>query len=177
MIIGLSGYAQSGKDTVAGMLIGLYGYDNRAFASKIKELLIEINPNLNNYFDLKGAVDAVSWDQAKLSVEVRRLLQDLGVGARKIFGEDFWVSQTLSGVNPGDKIVVTDVRYPNEAQAVKDLGGVIWRIQRPGISAVNDHPSESAMDDWDYDKVIVNNSGLDGLKSQIATIMEEINVL
>jgi hypothetical protein len=33
------------------------------------------------------------------------------------------------------------------------------------------------MDDWDYDKVIVNNSGLDGLKSQIATIMEEINVL
>ena len=177
MIIGLSGYAQSGKDTVAGMLIGLYGYDNRAFASKIKDLLIEINPNLNNYFDLKGAVDAVSWDQAKLSAEVRRLLQDLGVGARKIFGEDFWVSQTLNGIKPEDKIVVTDVRYPNEAQAIKDLGGIIWRIQRPGVLPVNDHPSESALDDWKYDKVLVNNSGLNGLMTQVKFNMEEINVL
>ena len=48
MIIGLTGYARSGKDTVAKILVDNYGYKRIAFADKIRELLVEINPILEN---------------------------------------------------------------------------------------------------------------------------------
>jgi hypothetical protein len=171
MIIGLSGYARSGKDTTAGMLIGLHGYDNRAFASGVRELLLAINPILENGHRINEVVTNFNWEIAKAQSETRRLLQELGLNARKFFGDDVWVQRAMVGVKPGDKVVFTDVRFPNEAQTIKDLGGAIWRIQRPGVIAINNHPSESAMDDWKFDKIIVNNTGLDGLKKQIASCL------
>ena len=74
----------------------------------------------------------------------------------------------MIGAKAGDKLVFTDVRFPNEAEMIKSLGGEIWRIQRPGIAPINNHPSESAMDDWQFDKVILNSAGVEGLKQQIA---------
>jgi hypothetical protein len=168
MIIGLSGYARSGKDTVAGMLIGLHGYDNRAFADGVRQFLVQLNPILEDGYRLNEIISDYDWEYAKARTEVRRLLQDLGLGVRNFFGENCWVDRAMIGVNPGDKIVFTDVRFPNEAEKIKSLGGEIWRIQRPGIAPINSHPSESAMDNWQFDKTILNSSGMEGLKQQIA---------
>ena len=171
MVIGLSGYSRSGKDTTAGMLIGLHGYDNRAFANGVRELLLAVNPILEDGHRLNEVVTQFNWEIAKERTETRRLLQELGLNARKFFGDDVWVKRAMAGVTSGDKIVFTDVRFPNEAHTIKELGGEIWRIQRPGVNAVNNHPSESAMDEWKFDKIIVNNTGLDGLKEQIAACL------
>jgi hypothetical protein len=175
MIIGLSGYARSGKDTVAGMLIGLYGYDNRAFATGIRDLLYEMNPSVfeDDHVDgtLQYIVQRWGWEEAKKYKLIRGYLQTLGVGARKVFGDDVWVSKALEGVSAGDKIVLTDVRFPNEAEVIKSLGGEIWRIQRPKTEAINNHPSESAMDDWAFDALIKNDSGMDNLKNQIQALL------
>lgn len=181
MIIGLSGYAQSGKDTVAGMLIGLHGYNNRAFANPMREALYVLNPivisDLGGQDRLQHIVDEHGWEYAKKYTDARRLMQVIGTEVgRKMFGEDFWVKQAFKGISIDDKIVFTDVRFPNEAQMVKDFNGQVWRVIRPGYSPVNDHPSESAMDDWAFDKVIMNNSGLESLKAQIKHNMEDINV-
>ena len=168
MIIGLSGYARSGKDTVAGMLIGLHGYDNRAFADGVRQFLVYLNPVLEDGHRVNEIVSEFGWEYAKARTEVRRLLQELGLGVRNFFGENCWVDRAMIGAKAGDKLVFTDVRFPNEAEIIKSLGGEIWRIQRPGIAPINNHPSESAMDDWQFDKVILNSAGVEGLKQQIA---------
>ena len=175
MIIGLSGYARSGKDTVAGMLMGLHGYEQVAFADKIRELLYEMDPLvMHNYMDfrLQDIVDSKTWEVAKTEFpEVRRLLQDLGVGARKLFSEDFWVYQVLSDVVPQDKLVISDVRFENEAQCIKAFGGQIWRINRPGVEAANDHVSEHQLNDWDFDAVIENDGDMPELMGKIKALL------
>jgi len=180
MIIGLSGYARSGKDTVAGMLMGLHGYERVAFADKIRELLYEMDPLvMHNYMDfrLQDVIDSKGWETAKTEFpEVRRLLQDLGVGARKLFGDTFWVDQVVGQFGNAwwgyDKnVVVTDVRFTNEAQDIKGKGGQIWRINRPGTEAINDHVSEHDLDGWDFDVVIENDSDMPALIKKIKTLI------
>ena len=174
MIIGLTGYAQSGKDTLAGMLIGLHKYDNRAFADPIRKLLYEMNPLVKDEYRVKGIVDAYGWDNAKVNFpELRNLLQTLGVGARNVFNDQFWVSQGLAGLSAGDKIVITDVRFPNEADAIKDLGGQIWRVKRLGIGAVNEHVSENAMEDYKVDQIFVNNGSIEDLMALLQARMRQ----
>lgn len=174
MIIGLTGYAQSGKNTLAGMLIGLHKYDNRAFADPIRKLLYETNPLVKDEYRVKGVVDAYGWDKAKVEFpELRRLLQTLGVGARTVFNDQFWVAQGLSGLSAGDKVVITDVRFPNEADAIKDLGGQIWRIKRLGVDAVNAHISETAMNGYKVDQTFINNGSIGDLMALLQARMRQ----
>ena len=174
MIIGLTGYAQSGKDTLAGMLIGLHKYDNRAFADPIRKLLYETNPLVKDGYRVKTVVDAYGWDKAKVEFpELRSLLQTLGVGARTVFNDQFWVAQGLAGLSAGDKVVITDVRFPNEADAIKALGGQVWRVRRLGIKAVNGHVSETAMDGYKVDQIFINNGSVDDLMALLQARMRQ----
>ena len=73
MIIGLTGFARSGKDSVAKVLVDQYGFTRVAFADKIRELLYEVNPIVNDSnFTLQGVVNEFGWEDAKvLFPEVR----------------------------------------------------------------------------------------------------------
>jgi len=174
MIIGLTGYAQSGKDSVAQTLVEKYGYTRVAFADKIRELLIETNPLIRDGFRVESVVSAYGWDQAKvLFPEIRYLLQSLGVGARTIFGENFWVQQALRQVHFEGNYVITDVRFTNEADAIKKYDDAqIWRIKRPGVQAVNAHISESELDGYKVDKILSNGGTLEELELLVHTRMD-----
>jgi hypothetical protein len=175
MIIGLSGYARSGKDTVAGMLMGIHGYERVAFADKIRELLFAMDPLIMHEgrdFRLQDIVESKGWEEAKTQhPEVRRLLQDLGVGGRELLDDCVWINSALNAFNQDDKVVVTDVRFKNEAARIKNLGGQIWRINRVNVSPANDHISEIDLDDWDFDAVITNNSDMPNLIKQIRALL------
>ena len=173
MIIGLSGYARSGKDTVAGMLMGLHGYDNRSFAKPIKDALYNLNPFVGPNLTVQHVVDANGWEASKVQYpELRRLLQVFGTEiGREMFYEDIWVDIAFKGILPHHKIVFTDVRYENEANFIKVLEGQVWRIDRLGINAVNSHQSESSMDSYPFDKILHNSGTLDDLKHQIAVAL------
>lgn len=174
MIIGLTGYAQSGKDSVANILVENYGYQRVAFADPIRKLLYEMNPTVKDGgYRVQGVVDGYGWDVAKTAFpEVRTLLQTLGVGARKTFGDMFWVQQALRQVHFEGNFVITDVRYPNEAKAIREYDdSQIWRIKRTGINPVNTHASETAMDGEKVDQIFLNNGTLDDLKVLIQTRM------
>jgi len=159
VIVGLSGYAQSGKDTVAQVLVDNYGFNRVSFADPIRKLLYETNPMLKEGYRIQGLIDVYGWDKVKVEYpEARRLLQDLGVGARKVFGDDIWIYQVLKDVHPSDKVVISDVRFINEAECISARGGELWRIKRPGVTAVNAHVSETQIDDYPVDHV-VNNEG------------------
>jgi hypothetical protein len=173
MIIGLTGYAQSGKDTAAKVLVENYGFTRVAFADPIRKLLYEMNPAVKDGdYRLQGVVDAYGWDVAKTAFpEVRRLLQDLGVGARKVFGEDFWVNRSLASILENEKTVITDVRFINEAEMVKHQSGQVWRIKRMGVNAVNGHISEQELDGYKVDQIFANNGTLENLELMIKTRM------
>lgn len=163
MIIGLSGYAQSGKDTVADILVAKYGYKRVAFADPIRKLLYEMNPRLGINHNLQELVDDYGWDVAKKTAEVRRLLQELGVAARKVVNENVWVDAAFYQMSGSDNYVITDVRFENEADKVKDSGGEVWRVKRPGVEAVNGHISEHALDGYKVDRILSNGGTLEEL--------------
>jgi len=176
MIIGLTGYARSGKDTVANILVKNYGFKRVAFADPIRKLLYETNPVVKDGdYRLQGVVDGYGWDVAKTAFpEVRRLLQDLGVGARQVFGEDFWVERSLSSIFEHENAVITDVRFINEAEMVKHQDGQIWRIKRMGVAAVNEHVSEQEMDGYKVDQIFANNGTLEDLELMVKTRMRAL---
>ena len=173
MIIGLSGYARSGKDEVAKILVEDYGYKRVAFADKIRELLLETNPQVKDGFRVESVVGAYGWDKAKvLFPEIRNLLQQLGVGARNIFGDEFWVSQVFHSMDTTSDYVITDVRFENEAMMLKLMGGQLWRIKRPGVEPVNSHVSERDLDGYKVDKILKNEGTLEELRTLVRSRME-----
>ena len=186
MIIGLSGYARSGKDSVAQILIDHFGYTRVSFGDKVKEVLYVLNPILlwdevgygkqegsyTNYIPLQWVINEYGWDGAKGSgwgKHLRVMLQTFATDCcRDMIDDNIWVNLALSEAN-GHNIVISDVRFPNEATAIKARHGKIFKIKRPGVEAPNGHSSEHSLKDWVFDGTIYNNGDLDDLKKTILT--------
>jgi hypothetical protein len=175
MIIGLSGYARSGKDTVAELLVLNYGFKRLAFADGIRDALVALNPILFDGHRLNEVVHMYGWEIAKAKSEVRRLLQVMGTEVgRKLINEDVWVSLLFNKVNTDERIIIPDVRFPNEARMIEEKGGEVWRINRHNHSAVNDHISEHAMDNHMFKRVVYNDGTLDDLAEEIFMLMHNV---
>jgi hypothetical protein len=233
MIIGLSGYARSGKDTVAKII----QYINRrninidySLEEAVNDSSFELMLDIESLWRIKkfsGALKKVASILTGISVDkfedqefkdshlgpewylevetptdlvsndvkfmkmmsVRELLQKLGTDAiRNGLHPNAWVNAAMANYKPsiygydgnGSPVaelphwIFTDCRFPNEAQAIKDKGGVIIRIDRPGVGPVNDHPSETALDNWDFDYKIANVSDLESLKHTVQLLMNKI---
>ena len=172
MIIGLSGYARSGKDTVADHLVNVYGFSQKSFAAKMKEAMYILNPIIHSDsigpIRYQGLVDVYGLDVVKDKYpEARRLLQVFGTEVgRSMFGSDFWVNLTLDEAH-SFHTVISDVRFKNEADAIRLQGGQIWRVNRDGISPVGGHSSEVDLDDYEFDKVLNNNETIADLHKLI----------
>jgi hypothetical protein len=177
MIIGLSGYAQSGKDTVAELLCLNYGYHRRAFADPMRDAIYALNPIFESGNRVADMVDEYGWDVAKSSPEIRRLLQVFGTDVgRKMFNENFWVDITLAGLNSEHRVVISDVRFPNEAEAIKNLGGQVWRVNRHNHAPVNGHKSEHAMDMFMFKHVLYNDGTLNDLSDEVFMLAKQIGL-
>lgn len=177
MIIGLSGYARSGKDTAADHLVEKYGFTRYSFAAPMKEAMYRLNPIVSSdsigNFRYKDLVDVYGLDKAKDShPEIRRLLQVFGTEVgRDMFGENFWVQLALNSAKE-DLVVISDVRFKNEAEGIKAAGGQVWRINRHGIGPVTNHASEIDLDDYAFDNVLLNDYTVLELNQMIDRIMQ-----
>jgi len=182
MIIGLSGYARSGKDEAARVLVEKFGFERIAFADKLRDFLYALNPMIfvtyreydrKKFLDpteyesdrLQSVIDEYTWDGYKETIygtEIRGLLQRLGTEAgRGVLGDNVWIDAALGSIKPDGRYVVTDVRFPNEADAVRSLNGEIWRVSRSGVGPANNHASETSLDDYDFDARINNDGTLE----------------
>ena len=131
----------------------------------------------------------------------RQYLQNLGNEGRKVFGDTFWIDQVLPGpavlwkddepggpddrraaINrvkledryPGvDCLCITDVRYPNEAQRIRDLGGVIWEVIRPGLKS-DGHASEQPLPRELVDHQILNDGDMRDLEREVERAMDTL---
>jgi hypothetical protein len=181
MIIGLSGYARSGKDTAADHLVNKYGFSRYSFAAPMKEAMYKLNPIVHSdkigNFRYKDLVDTYGLDQAKDShPEIRRLLQVFGTEVgRDMFGINFWVELALKSMTE-DKVVISDVRFKNEADAIKSVGGQVWRINRHGVGPVTDHSSELDLDNYNFNHIIDNDYSVLDLNNVIDMLLEKLSV-
>lgn len=173
-LIGLSGYARSGKDTVAEILGSLYGYERRAFADRLKGFVYQVNPMLHVETRVQDIVNSKDWEHAKTYNEGRRLLIEIGNKAREFFGEDVWVNALFSTMSVDQHYVISDVRYPNEAERIKSMGGVVLRVTRPGVGPVADHISETGLDDYPFDAVIENDGSLLDLQGSVMIALGDL---
>lgn len=154
-LVGLCGFAGAGKDVVAGLLGEMFGFCRVAFADPIREI-----------------ASRVGWDGVK-DDGGRRLLQGLGVGVREVVGEDVWLDVARDSIcELSSPVVVSDCRFPNEIGMVRELGGVVVRVDRPGVGPVNGHVSETAWNGVVPDFVVVNAGTVDGLRPDVSRVRD-----
>jgi len=94
---------------------------------------------------------------------IRELLQVIGTDVIRKYNENWHVNKMIEEIKSysNDKlIVIDDVRFPNEREAILNLSGVVFFIVRPNISEVSNHSSETALkwQDFDYRHVIINDN-------------------
>lgn len=171
-LIGIHGFAQSGKDTVAAILKD-HGYRREAFADPIREALEALNPILvadrrGRVTGLRAAVKAEGWDVVKSTYEGRRLLQVMGTEVgRQILGDNVWIDLMRRKIGPQGKFIITDVRFINETKFIRELGGTLIKVRRPGYAPVNGHVSDSGLGDDLFDQIIINDGTIDDLRAKV----------
>jgi hypothetical protein len=176
-IIGLTGPAGSGKDTVRQMLEQNHHCTGLAFADPMRAMLAPL-------LDLCGVGN--EWMTQRelkelpipgLGQSYRVLAQRLGTEWGRSIDPDFWVkvaaasmAEVMNIKGPNTVFVISDVRFDNEAQWVKDHGGVIWHIHRPAAQAVAAHQSENGIRPELVDLNILNKYTLRELDGQVTQL-------
>lgn len=194
MIIGVSGKKGTGKDTLAQILVEL-GYERLKFATHLVEGVSTLNPVVG----LGGVVssrcrlwwllfsvvhrrlprvqDVIAWfgydASKKLFPEYRRLLQVFGTEVgRELFGENVWVEKLIGSLEGLDKVVVSDVRFPNEVRALKERGAVLIKIVSERTAADEDsHPSEIDLEDENFHYIIDNSGTVEDLRVKVLSLV------
>ena len=143
-IIGICGQARSGKDTFANELL-LHGYQRISMADPIKEAstLLFGFTNEQLFSDEKDQIDP------RYGVKPRHILQRLGTDFCRSYHDDIFIDRMKERIAQHTKVVVPDIRFPNEAKAIKDMGGQIVRIHRTTDildSTSKGHVSEQLVD-------------------------------
>lgn len=183
MIIGLGFMARSGKDTVADYLVEQHGFKKAAFADRLKAAagcIFGLSMQ-QLYGDQKEEIDQF-WNDTP-----RNILQKMGTECmRRGYRDDIWIQALfryieLDGWETKEETnwVVSDVRFPNEAQAIKDHKGMLIQINRPelgqGKIATKMHASETAMVNYHgWDHVITNDGSIQDLYDTVSFCLKSV---
>lgn len=172
MIIGLTGYKGSGKSVVARRLSQHHGFVRRPFAYPLKAMVAALGVPAEI---LDGDDEAKSRPLACLGGRsARYALQKLGTEwGRSIMGESFWTDRWKDGATTYPDIVADDVRFPNEAYAIRDLGGVIIRVNRRQEVPQDTHASENP-DAIPYNVMLYNDGTVEELHAQVDGLIGQL---
>ncbi len=185
MLFAFSGLKGSGKDTAANVLVNEYGFTRIAFADAVRELALIVDPLIliedewqpDQLMRLSKVVSEYGWDWAKRALpEVRRLLQVIGTeGGRMLVGENVWVdilAKRFPDIGSDEvRYVITDCRFDNEVEFVRNNGGKLVWINRPGLVS-DGHASESEHIRELASVVVYNTQDLDTFENTIRQIVE-----
>jgi hypothetical protein len=184
--IGIIGRARSGKDTAGKWFVDGRGYRRVAFADALKEAALKVDPIVDQRWEgsqlvplsLARVVRGWGWEYAKEMRGVRRILQELGSAMRAV-DPDIWIRPVLAKAieanDAGVPVVVTDVRYPNEVEALKRGGFKLLHINRPGIPQL-DHESERLGPEAAH-YLVQNDGSLYDLYARVEVVWTEIHAL
>jgi thymidylate kinase len=131
-IIGISGVARSGKDTMLDSLAEIYGNENiirLAFADALKE-------ECDSFLKKNTGISAFTSDDREKSM-IRPFLVTYGTHIRRRINPRCWIEVISKTINSDKNYAITDVRFPNEAQWIKDLKGTLIHVSRTGVDPAN----------------------------------------
>lgn len=169
-IIGVLGVAGSGKTLVAKRLVNHYGYTRTRLADPMKRML-KYGLGLSDE-ELDGDKKMAPMERFG-GVTPRHMMQTLGTewGRYRIYS-DIWVDAWRDMVARTEgSVVVDDVRFPNEAKAIKEMGGVLWRVFRPDVGMML-HPSETSSGEIEVDATINNVTTIPALFRSVDLLMK-----
>lgn len=173
-LIGLTGKAASGKDTVANYLKATYGFKSLALAEPIRAGMRAMLGMEDKHFQHPDK-EVVLQEFGK---SPREMMQTLGTQwARTLVHQDLWLilagKKVVAYKSEGFNVAITDVRFANEAEYVRAQGGVVWHVSRAVAGTPHKHASEAGVAFVNGDKVIDNNGTLFNLYQQINELWRE----
>jgi hypothetical protein len=213
MIIGICGLIGSGKDTIADYLQNIHQFRRESFAHTLKDAVSAVfgwdrellEGRTKESRAWREQVDAWWADRLNMpDLTPRWVLQYWGTEvARRAFHDDIWIAALENKLRKTrDDIVISDCRFPNEIQAIKDAGGLVirvvrgpepdwyalaevvnrgptrnteWSLSKSRLEAHNVHASETAWIGTEFDAVLDNNQeGLDNLYKQVADLISRL---
>lgn len=173
-LVGLTGPAGCGKDTSGALLSYHHGWRTYALAWPIRRALTA----------MFGWPDTAWQDRewketpvAPYGVSPRRMAQTLGTEwGRDLINPQLWLLRAEQAIDfaaecgvPG--VVITDVRFENEAAWIRRRGGVVVHVHRPGLRAVESHSSEAGVALQLQDPVVVNDSSIAQLHECLSFVL------
>ena|SRR5687768_39138 len=170
-LIGLTGAAGAGKDTVADCLQMEFDYSRLSFAEPMKQMAAMLGaPNPTTREEKEGphpVLKTVTW---------RQIYQEIGTELVRKWNPDAWVlimqaRLQLLGLTP--RVVISDVRFENEAAWIRSRGGQIWHIVRPDVQKVREHVSEAGIQPIPEDQFIYNTSSIEALHMLVRIMVDE----
>jgi hypothetical protein len=204
MIIGVCGFIGSGKDTVADYLQNFHEFRRESFASTLKDAVSSVfgwdrtmlEGRTKEAREWREQVDP--WWAERLSMPTltpRWVLQYWGTEVcRKSFHDDIWIASLENKLRRSkDSVVISDCRFPNEINSIKNAGGMIIWVKRGELPAwynlaveankghniaaqelkrLKIHASETAWVGTNFDAIIDNNSTIEDLYNQIKNLLE-----
>lgn len=200
-LIALGGQLRAGKDEVAQHLAKKHGYVVMGMSDPLNAALLALNPLIPHTYEADryepglGYVtryqdlhDAVGYVEAKKNPEVRRLLQVLGTEVgRNMISQDVWVNMAERTIREhwaeNKKVVITAVRFPNEIEMVRRLGGTTVWIERASEARTDAqgeilaHASENSVSADDFEHFLDNDSTLDELFLKVDEALDILEAL
>jgi hypothetical protein len=203
-IIGINGRINHGKDEVAKIIQYLtfinskeslkdyctYNYFKNSsltmmspwqvkkMAYKLKQIAsILLNVPIAKFEDrdFKDVQLPVEWDY----MTVRTFLQKLGTEAmREGLHQNTWANAFWSDYDEDNNHwLITDIRFPNEYESVKDRNGIVIKVVRDIEIPKHEHESETALDSYRFDYVIDNNKDINHLISEVETLLKDLKII
>jgi len=181
-LFGIMGKRHSGKDTCVYNVPDAIRY---SFAAPLKESVKQIFELTDH--QLNDPIQKESIDP-RYNKSPREILQWFGTDCMRKFDNDFWIKKFVSfyekHIESGstETVIVTDVRFHNEADIIRKLGGVIIEITRPSIEHIHNkvtdlHISEKELELVKSDIVVVNDDTIETLQKQVLGILSEYSTL
>ena len=211
MIIGICGFIGSGKDTIADYLVNLHHFRRESFANTLKDAVAQVfgwdrtmlEGRTKQAREWREQVDP--WWAQRLGIPhltPRFILQQWGTEVcRKNFHDDIWIASLENKLrNSKDDVVISDCRFSNEIQAIKQAGGIVVRVVRGAepewydaavsvnrgpngnstwalsgrrLEQLGVHASETAWVGTKFNVVLDNNGTLDDLYQQVKRLVQD----
>jgi len=211
MIIGVCGFIGSGKDTIADYLVNLHHFRRESFANTLKDAVAQVfgwdrtmlEGRTKSAREWREQVDP--WWAQRLSIPhltPRFILQQWGTEVcRKGFHNDIWIASLENKLrNSRDDVVISDCRFPNEINAIKQAGGIVvrvvrgpepewyhaavscnrgpngnstWALSGRRLEQLGVHASETAWVGTKFNVVLDNNGTLDDLYQQVKRLVQD----
>ena len=186
-VLGLTGYKQSGKSTLAGVGIMQFGFHRMGFSDALKDIIRDLWPAFTQEHRLGSLKEEVLEEYGK---SFREVAQVVGTDLFRTYDPDVWVRALRKrihsyyysmGPTAARNLVIDDVRFDNEAALIRELGGQVWEVVRADSMSQgkrlkvqrDTHISEQGLLASSVDMVILNTFGLDEYRAMCSRKVKE----